>query len=226
VFDTDGYIEIVGIAKDVREQGLVDELPTLMYVPVTQANRDGVAASHTYFQMSWVVRAAHAGPELIRQVRDELRSLDPKQPIALFRTMTEVKAAAMSLQTFQMTLLAIFAGIGLLLASAGLYGLISYSVMQRTREFGIRMALGATRGDILRSVIRSGAIVSIIGVVVGIGAAVFMTRALQKFVWGVSTLDPLTYGAVAVVLISVALLATLVPAIRAVRLNPMVALRD
>jgi cell division protein FtsX len=226
VFDTDGSIEIVGIAKDVREQGLVDELPTLMYVPVTQANRAGVAASHSYFQMSWVVRAAHAGPELTRQIRDELRSLDPRQPIALFRTMTEVKAAAMSLQTFQMTLLAIFAGIGLLLASAGLYGLISYSVMQRTREFGIRMALGATRGDILRSVIRSGAIVSIVGVVVGMGAAAFMTRALQNFVWGVSTLDPLTYGAVAVVLIAVALLATLVPALRAVRLNPVVALRD
>jgi predicted permease len=226
VFDTDGSIEIVGIAKDVREQGLIDKLPTLMYVPVTQANRMGVAASHSYFQMSWVVRAAHPGPALARQIREELRSLDPKQPVALFRTMSEVKAAAMSLQTFQMTLLAIFAAIGLLLASAGLYGLISYSVMQRTREFGIRMALGATRGDILRSVIRSGAIVSIIGVVVGMGAAAFMTRALQTFVWGVSTLDPLTYGAVAIVLISVALLATLVPALRAVRLNPVAALRD
>jgi predicted permease len=226
VFDTDGSIEIVGIARDAREQGLIDELPALMYVPVTQANRAGVAASHSYFQMSWVVRARNTGSDLTRQIREELRSIDPKQPVTLFRTMSEVKAAAMSLQKFQMTLLAIFAGIGLLLASAGLYGLISYSVLQRTREFGIRMALGATQGNILRSVIWSGVLLSIIGVVVGIGAAVLMTRALQNFVWGVSTLDPMTFGGVALVLIAVALVATLIPAVRAVRLNPVVALRD
>jgi putative ABC transport system permease protein len=226
VFDTDGTIEIVGIAKDVREQGLVDELPALMYVPVTQANRAGVAASHTYFQMSWVVRANRTGPELIQQIREEIRSLDPKQPIALFRTMVEVKAAAMALQKFQMTLLVIFAVIGLLLATAGLYGLISYSVLQRTREFGIRIALGATQGTILRSVIWSGTVLSLLGVAVGTAAAMMMTRALHNFVWGVSTLDPFTFGAVALILVVVAMLATLIPAVRAVRLNPVVALRE
>ena len=226
VFDTDGTIEIVGIAKDVREQGLVDELPALMYVPVTQANRAGVAASHTYFQMSWVVRAGHTGPDLIGRIREEIRSIDPKQPITLFRTMLEVKDAAMSLQKFQMTLLAIFAVIGLLLATAGLYGLISYSVLQRTREFGIRVALGATQGDILRSVIWSGILLSILGVAIGIAAATVMTRTLQNFVWGVSTLDPYTFGAVSVILMMVALVATLIPALRAVRLNPVAALRD
>ena len=226
VFDTDGSIEIVGIAKDVREQGLVDELPALMYVPVTQANRAGVAASHSYFQMSWVVRARTTGPDLIRQIREEIRSLDPKQPIALFRSMLEVKAAAISLQKFQMTLLTVFAGIGLLLATAGLYGLISYWVLQRTREFGIRIALGATQGDILRSVVWSGVVLSLIGVMAGIAAATVMTRTLQNFVWGVSTLDPVTFGSVAVILIAVALVATLIPAVRAVRLNPVAALRD
>ena len=226
VFDTDGSIEIVGIAKDVREQGLVDELPALMYVPVTQANRAGVAASHSYFQMSWVVRARTTGPDFIRQIREEIRSLDPKQPIALFRSMLEVKAAAISLQKFQMTLLAVFAGIGLLLATAGLYGLISYSVLQRTREFGIRIALGATQGDILRSVIWSGVVLSLLGVMAGIAAATVMTRTLQNFVWGVSTLDPFTFASVAVILIAVALAATLIPAVRAVRLNPVAALRD
>jgi len=226
VFDTDGSIEIVGIAKDVREQGLVDELPALMYVPVTQANRAGVAASHSYFQMSWVVRARTTGPDLIRQIREEIRSLDPKQPIALFRSMLEVKAAAISLQKFQMTLLTVFAAIGLLLATAGLYGLISYSVLQRTREFGIRIALGATQGDILRSVIWNGVVLSLLGVMAGFAAASVMTRTLQNFVWGVSTLDPVTFGSVAVILVAVALVATLIPAVRAVRLNPVAALRD
>ena len=152
VFDTDGSIEIVGIAKDVREQGLVDELPALMYVPVTQANRAGVAASHSYFQMSWVVRARTTGPDLIRQIREEIRSLDPKQPIALFRSMLEVKAAAISLQKFQMTLLAVFAGIGLLLATRGalrsdlVLGAAAYSRVRHPhrprRDTGRHLAFG------------------------------------------------------------------------------------
>jgi putative ABC transport system permease protein len=226
VFDSDGSIEIVGIAKDVREQGLVSRLPTVMYVPVTQADPEGVATSHSYFQMSWVVRAKNTGPELIGQIREQIRLLDPKQPFSIFRTMSEVKSAAVSLQKFQMTLLAIFAGMGLLLASAGLYGLISYSVTQRTREFGIRVALGATRWRILRSVLWGGAILSILGVAIGMAAAATMTRGLEKFVWGVSTLDPFTFAGVALVLIAVAILACLLPAVRAVRLNPIIALRE
>jgi putative ABC transport system permease protein len=226
VFDTDGSIEIVGIARDVREQGLVNELPTVMYVPVTQADRAGIAASHLYFPMSWVVRANDTGPELVREIREQIRTLDPRQPFSRFRTMPEVKAASIAGQKFQMTLLALFAGIGLLLASAGLYGLISYSVAQRTREIGIRMALGATHKRILLSVIWSGTGLAIVGVVVGTVAAVGVTRTLQGFVWGVSTLDPMTFGAVAVILTAVAALACLVPAVRAVRLNPVTALRQ
>jgi putative ABC transport system permease protein len=176
--------------------------------------------------MSWVVRANRTGPELIQLIREEIHSLDPKQPIALFRTMVEVKAAAMALQKFQMTLLATFAVIGLLLATAGLYGLIAYSVLQRTREFGIRIALGATQGTILRSVIWSGTVLSLLGVAVGTATAMMMTRALHNFVWGVSTLDPFTFGAVALILVVVAMLATLIPAVRAVRLNPVIALRE
>jgi predicted permease len=226
VFDTDGAIEIVGIARDVREQGLKASLPAVMYVPVTQANAAGVRAAHTYFQMSWVVRAADTGPETIRRIREEIRTLDSRQPFSAFRTMEDVKSESMATEKFQMTLLAVFAGIGLMLAAAGIYGLIAFSVAQRTREFGIRIALGSSRGSILRSVIWSGALLAIVGVAVGIGAGLLVTRSLQGFVWGVSTLDPATFTVVAAVLIAVAAIASVVPALRAVRLNPVTALRE
>jgi putative ABC transport system permease protein len=226
VFDSDGAIEIVGLAKDVREAGLRSPNIAVMYVPVLQANPAGVNASHTYFQMSWVVRTDTPGPALEREMRDALRSLDPKQPFSSFRTMDEIKSAAVDDQRFQMTLLGVFAGIGLLLATAGVYGLVSYSAAHRTREFGIRMALGAPRALILRSVLRSGALLALIGVAIGIAASIASSDVLKAFVWGISPLDPTTIGVVALVLIVVAVLASLVPAFRAVRLNPVTALRD
>jgi putative ABC transport system permease protein len=125
-----------------------------------------------------------------------------------------------------MTLLGIFAMMGLLLAAAGIYGLVAYSVNQRTREFGIRLALGASATSILRSVVGQGMMLAVAGVGVGAIAAVFATRVLQTFVWEVSTLDPATYIVVATVLIAVAVIASLVPALRVVRLNPVRALRE
>jgi putative ABC transport system permease protein len=226
VFDSDGAIEIVGIAKDVREAGLTGPILAVMYVPVLQANPSGVNAAHTYFQMSWVIRTDTTGPALEHQMREALRSLDPKQPFSSFRTMDEIKSAAVDDQRFQMTLLGVFAGIGLLLATAGVYGLVSYSATQRTREFGIRMALGAPRALIVRTVIRSGAILALIGIAVGIAASVASRKVLERFVWGISPVDPVTIGVVAIVLIVVTVLASLMPALRAVRLNPVTALRD
>jgi putative ABC transport system permease protein len=226
VFDSDGAIEIVGIAKDVREAGLTGPILAVMYVPVLQANPSGVNAAHAYFQMSWVVRTDTAGPALEHQMREALRSLDSKQPFSSFRTMDEIKSAAVDDQRFQMTLLGVFSGIGLLLATAGVYGLVSYSATQRTREFGIRMALGAPRALILRTVIRSGLLLALIGVAVGIAASIASRKFLERFVWGISPVDPVTIGAVAVVLILVTVLASLMPALRAVRSNPVTALRD
>jgi ABC-type antimicrobial peptide transport system permease subunit len=162
---------------------------------------------------------------LRRQIEEIIRTLDPKQPISAFRTMSEVKSRAIAPERFQMTLLAAFAGIGLLLAAAGIYGLLAYSVAERTREFGIRMALGATRVHIMRSVIWTGAVLAGVGVVIGAAAALVLTRSLQNFVWGVSTLDPLTFIVVAMVLVVVSTIASAVPALRAVRLNPVNALR-
>ncbi len=226
VFDTDGDIEIVGIAKDVREQGLIRRLPVVMYVPIAQANPAGVRASHTYYPMSWVIRADNPGPALVQAMRETIQVLDPKQPFSAFGTMEEIKSESMATQTFGMTLVGSFAIVGLLLASAGVYGLVAYSAAQRTREFGIRLALGATRSDILRSVIARGAFLALIGVGLGFIVSYASVRALEGFVWGVSTLDPSTFVTVAVTLMAVAVLASLVPAVRAVRLNPLHALRQ
>jgi predicted permease len=226
LFKPDGPIEIVGIAKDLREAGLVGDVPALMYVPVAQAGDTGIRVAHMYFQVSWVVKADRLTSDLAQRIREELRSVDPRQPITAFRSMDEVKSRAMANETFQMTLLAVFAGIGLVLAAAGIYGLIAYSVAQRTREFGIRLALGATSERIVRSVIGQGAALALAGVGVGTAAAFVLTRTLQQFLFGVSTLDAPTFVAVAVLLVAVAALASLVPALRAVRLNPVSALRE
>ena len=225
VYDSDGSIEIVGIARDVREGGLKNRIPPLMYVPVAQANEAGIRASHTYFPMSWVVRAETA-TNLEAVMRDAIRVVDPQQPFSAFATMDEVKADAFAGERRQMGLLSGFAAIGLLLAAAGIYGLIAYSVAQRTKEIGLRLALGATRGRILRSILWNGTVLAVIGIVAGVAASIATSKTIAGLVWGVSPLDPVTFVSVALVLLLVSILASIVPALRAVRLNPISALRD
>ena len=226
VYDADGAMQIVGVARDLKERGLKGAPLPLMYVPVAQTHERAIRTTHSYFQVSWVVRADNPGAALIRRIEEEIRSLSPQQPFSAFQTMVEIKSRAITTERFQMALLTAFALVGLLLAAAGIYGLLAYSVVQRSREFGIRVALGATRGQILRSVIRSGALLAATGVLIGTAAALALTRTLQNFVWGVSTLDPWTFVSVAVVLLAVAVISSLVPALRAVRLDPVRTLRS
>ena len=226
VFDADGAMEIVGIVKDLKEGGLKGNPRLVMYVPAAQTHAGAIKTTHSYFPVNWVVRADDPGPELRRYIEEQIRQVDPRQPFSAFRTMDEVKTTAMLTERFQMAVLGVFAAIGLLLATAGIYGLVAYSVAQRTREFGIRMALGATRRDLLLDVLRQGAMLALAGVATGALAATLSTRVLQNFVWRVSTLDPVTFGVVAVLLIAVAAIASVVPALRAVRLNPVTALRE
>ena len=226
VFPDDGSIEIVGVARNLREGRINGRPIPLMYVPVTQANIAGIRASHTYFPMSWVVRTTEPTPAMIRAIREAMRATDRRQPFSAFATMDEVKAASMSDQTFQMTLLSALAAIGLLLAFAGIYGLMAFMVAQRSRELGIRLALGASRTRILEGVLRQGVVLASLGAVVGAAVALALNRSLQNFVYGVSTVDPFTYGCVAVLLIGTAAVASFVPALRAVRLNPVAALRE
>jgi putative ABC transport system permease protein len=226
VFKADGPIEIVGVARDLREAGLTGQVPSVMYVPMAQAGDAGVAVTHMYFPVSWVVRASSLTPELVARVREELRAIAPRQPVTAIRSMDEIKARAMATETFQMTLLTAFGAIGLLLAAAGIYGLIAYSVTQRAREFGIRMALGAGRRSILLAVVRQGASMAAAGIVAGTIASMLLTRSLQSFIVDVSTLDAATFVVVALLLMTVAVVASLVPAVRATRLDPVTTLRQ
>ena len=226
VFQNDAALEIVGVAKDVSEGGLRSPAYPLMYVPVTQASAAGIRASHTYFPMSWVVRTSAPGAELEGRMREAIRTLDPGQPFSAFRTMEDVKGAAFANERRQMAIVSLFAAAGLLLAAAGVYGLIAYSIAQRTRELGIRIALGATPGRILGAVVWQGARLALAGIVIGAAAAIALTRTLEGFIWGVSLLDPLTFTAVPIVLLAIAAIASLVPALRATRLNPLTAIRE
>lgn len=139
--------------------------------------------------------------------------------------MEQVVSESTARQNFNMLLLSIFAGLALLLAAIGIYGLMSYTVEQRTQEIGIRLALGAGRGDMLKLIVRQGMLLAGIGVVIGLAAAFGLARLLASLLFGVKTTDPLTYVAVALVLASVALFATYVPARRATKIDPLIALR-
>jgi predicted permease len=226
VFDADESMQIVGIVRDLKEGGLKLAPYPVMYVPAAQLHRGAAETTHSYFPVNWVVRADNAGAALARQIAEEIRQVDPRQPFSRFRTMEELKHASVSDERFQMTLLTAFGAIGLLLAAAGIYGVIAYGVAQRTREIGIRLALGATRRRILVSVLWQGTLLALIGTAIGVGAGLWLTRLLQSFVWGVSTLDAPTFVGVAALLLVVAVLASAAPALRAVRLNPVAALRE
>jgi putative ABC transport system permease protein len=162
---------------------------------------------------------------LATAVRNQVWEIDRDQPVSQIRTMEEIVASAVARQRFSMVLLGVFAGLALVLAAVGIYGVMSYSVAQRTREIGIRMALGARRGDVLRMTIGQG--LKLVGAGVGLGllAAVILTRVMSSLLFGISATDPLTFLSISLVLIGVAILASYVPALRATRIDPMLALR-
>ncbi|MBI3664829.1 MAG: ABC transporter permease [Acidobacteria bacterium] len=217
--------EIVGIVGDVKERGLDGPARPVMHVPVSQAPDRALGATHYWFQVSWVVRAREGGSGLIADMQQKVRAVDPEQPFSGFRTMEQVMAGSLRQQQFQMMLLGLFAALALALAAAGIYGLISYSVVQRTQEIGIRLALGATAGSLVRAIVWQGTALAGAGVAAGLIAALALTRLLERFVFGVGTADPATFLGVAMLLVAVAAAASLIPALRVVRLNPMDTLR-
>jgi putative ABC transport system permease protein len=158
-------------------------------------------------------------------LRAEVQALDHEQPIFDVKTMEQRVYDYLRQPRFNMVLIGAFAGLALVLAAVGIYGVISYSVAQRTQEIGIRMALGAQQGDVLRMVLQSAMLLVAIGLGIGLAAALASTRVLQSLLFGVSTTDPATFVAIAVLLAAVALLASYIPARRATKVDPMVALR-
>ena len=209
--------EVIGVVKDVRQNDFVAAPRMQMYFTYRQL-RD-LAPN------ALVVRTNVSPMSLAGQVRDAIWSVDKEQTVSDIDTMEHIVATAVARQRFSMLLLAVFAGVALLLAAVGIYGVMSYSVAQRTREIGIRIALGARRADILRMTIIQGLRLVLTGLVGGLIAAVFLTRVMQSLLFGVSATDPLTFLSISLVLVAVAFLASYLPALRATKVDPIVALR-
>ncbi|HLK21037.1 MAG TPA: ABC transporter permease [Bryobacteraceae bacterium] len=215
------WLTVIGVVDDVKQHDLAEKkpLPTV-YQPIRQ-----VTFSFFLNQMSYVVRANGNDAALPGLMRSRFRELDPNQPIQLMSTMSEMVSATTAEPRFYSRMLGSFSAIALLLASLGIYGVMAYSVAQRTREIGIRVALGAQRADIFRSVMLRSAFLVSSGVALGLAGAFGITRVLSKLLFEVKPTDAATFTAVSVLLILVALAATYIPARRATSVDPMVALR-
>jgi putative ABC transport system permease protein len=175
--------------------------------------------------MTILVRTRNDPLAIASAARTELQQLDPELPLAGVATMDQLLADSLSRSRFTMLLLGIFSAVALVLAAVGIYGLIAYSVTQRTQELGIRIALGAQRRDVLRLVLAQGTRLTLLGVALGVFAALVLSRLLATLLFNVSATDPLTFAGVAALLAVVALLACFIPARRATRVDPIVALR-
>jgi putative ABC transport system permease protein len=211
------FREIVGIVGDVKQYGLARPSPLQTYEPYLQNPFGGVTL---------VVRTVGDPTTLTSTVREQVHQLDRDQPLGTTRTLEQLVDGSVAQERFIMLLLGVFAAVALVLAAVGLYGVMSYSVTQRSHEIGIRIALGAARRDVLRLVVGHGMLLTIIGVAIGLGGALAVTTLLMsKLLFAVTAVDPLTFAAIPVVLAAVALGACFVPARRAVKVDPMVVLR-
>jgi predicted permease len=219
--------EIVGVAAHVKQWGLdtddTESLRAQLYFPFMQLPDSVMALAP--MGMGAVVRSRGPQPGLIDSIRHSVQQVNSEQVVAGAQTMNELISISLASQRFSMILLGAFAGLALILSSIGIYGVVSYLVGQKTREIGIRIALGAQRSDVLRLVLGDGAKMVAVGLAVGLAAAFGLTRLMANMLFGVSTIDPLTFACVAAVLSSVALAACYIPARRAMRVDPMVALR-
>jgi putative ABC transport system permease protein len=175
--------------------------------------------------MTVVIRTRGDAAAVTSGARNVIRALDPAQPVSDARTMESLIGTSLARARFNTLLLTIFAAIALLLASVGIYGVMAYSVAQRTREIGVRMALGARATDVLRMVVRRGMMLSLAGVAIGVAASLALTRLMETMLFNMSMTDPLTFAGATLLLALVALLACLIPARRAANVDPMVALR-
>ena len=211
------YITIVGVVGHVMQEGLDAEPRIQLYLPYMQRPNGSMSAA---------VRTTGDPLALVGALRAAVRSVDKDMPISGVRTMDDMIGVSLGQRRLSMLLLGAFSGIALLLASIGIYGVMSYSVAQRTRELGIRMALGAARQRVLALVVGQGMALAAAGIAIGLLGAFALTRLLGTQLYSVSATDPSTFVLVAVVLASIALLASLVPALRATRVDPIVALRD
>ena len=214
------WMTIVGIVADVRQMGVDVPVKAEMYMPFRQAG-----SQYWYAPRDLVIRTLGNPTSLAAAVTAKVREVDPDQPVSNIRTMEQVLGEEIQQRRTGTTLLGVFAALAVMLAALGIYGVLSYLVTQRTPEFGVRMALGARSRDILRLVLKRGMSLALAGVVIGLAASFALTRLMQSLLFEVNASDPATFAALALVLSGVAFAACYVPARRATRVDPMVALR-
>jgi predicted lysophospholipase L1 biosynthesis ABC-type transport system permease subunit len=217
--------EVVGVVSDVRSQ-IGFQAPPSAFLPLAQTPAVATRLFEGWFPTHALVRSTGDSAGLARAIEHAVREAAPRVPAGPVRSMQQVLSLSVRNERFQMLLMTLFAGLAVVLASVGLYGVISRVTAERTHEIGVRMALGARSADILRMVMRQAMKLVLAGLALGTGAALAATRVLERMLYGVSTRDPQSFLAVAVLLSAVALLACYVPARRATRVDPMVALRD
>lgn len=213
------WLTVVGVVADIRQRGLDQEVQPMLYVPFQQEREAFVLRF-----VSFVVRTATPAG-VVEGVRAEIRRAAPDLPIESTARMDEAVAASVAAPRFRMLLLVMFATSATLIATCGIYGLMAYAVTQRRREIGVRMALGAERGDVIRLVLGRALRIVAFGVIIGVAGAAVVTRVLQRFLFGVTPTDPIVFGVVTLLLLAVGLIAAWLPARRASKVDPMVALR-
>ena len=225
------WYEIVGVSGNVRDDGLDQDPVPVVYWPVMLRNiwadMPGEANDTTAQRsLNYAIRSARAGSaEFLADVREAIWAVNPNLPLAGVRGLNELLDRSMARTSFTLIMLAIAAGVALILGTIGIYGVISYIVSQRTRELGVRLALGANAADVRKMVLKQGLILCAFGVLIGLGAALVLTRLMGALLYGVNPVDPVTFGLVAVALTVVALIASYVPAARAAGIDPVEAIR-
>jgi predicted permease len=218
--------EVIGVVQDTRENGVQESAPEIVYWPSLMANLYGPGPLDAIRTETFVIRSERAGTEsFLNEVRQAVWSVNSNLPLASVRTMEEVYGRSVARTSFTLVMLGIAGAMALVLGIIGIYGVISYTVTQRQREIGIRLALGAQGGDVLQMVLRQGVKMALAGVAIGIAAAAGLVPLMKSLLFGVTAHDPWTFAAVAALLICVALLACYIPARRATQVDPMVALR-
>jgi putative ABC transport system permease protein len=214
--DKNEWMTIVGVTGDTKLYGLANPARLEVYLPFRQT-----AAS----DMNLIVKSSVGDAALSSAIRDAVAAVDKDQPITMTTTMNQLVRDSVATRRITLVLLGLFSALALILAAIGIYGVISYSVAQRTQEIGIRTALGAQRGDLMRMILKQGLRTALLGVGIGLGAALVLAQLIKSMLFGVGAADPLTFVAVALALICVALTASYIPARRAMRVDPLVALK-
>jgi putative ABC transport system permease protein len=199
--------------------------PTI-YIPLAQMPFPMMQMFASWFATDIVVRTSSDPLVLSHTIQQQLEAVDPSIGIGHIRTMKQVRSGAVAMRQFNMTLLSVFAGLALLLAIIGIYGVVAYSVSQRTHEIGVRMALGAKRTDVLQLVLNQGMVLAGLGIATGIAGSLALSRLLESYLYGIKPTDPLTLTGACAILAIAAVLASYLPARRAASIDPMLALRS